>query len=96
MLSGFVLAWTYDGKTVPAVVFFWRRFARIWPLMAVSVVASVAVWRVLGTDVSVRGVAATLGLVNSWLPERQYSVGGNPAAWSLSDEAWFYLLFPCC
>ncbi|MFD9287810.1 acyltransferase family protein [Streptomyces sp. NPDC060030] len=94
VLSGFVLAWTYDGRSVPPAVFFWRRFARIWPLLAVSVVASVAVWRLLGTEISARGVAATLGLVNSWTPEHQYLVGGNPAAWSLSDEAWFYLLFP--
>ncbi|MFE4212375.1 acyltransferase family protein [Streptomyces sp. NPDC056844] len=94
VLSGFVLAWTYDGKTVPAAVFLWRRFARIWPLMAVSIAASVAAWRVLGTDVSLKGVVATLGLVNSWAPGREYRVGGNPAAWSLSDEAWFYLIFP--
>ncbi|MFE7747791.1 acyltransferase family protein [Streptomyces sp. NPDC057428] len=94
VLSGFVLAWTYDGKTVPAVVFLWRRFARIWPLLAVSTAVSVLVWHVLGTDISLRGVAATLGLVNSWMPGREYLVGGNPAAWSLSDEAWFYLLFP--
>ncbi|MFH9468456.1 acyltransferase family protein [Streptomyces clavifer] len=94
VLSGFVLAWTYDGKSVPPVVFFWRRFARIWPLLAVSVIASVSVWRFMGTDVSLRGVVATLGLVNSWTPVRHYRVGGNPAAWSLSNEAWFYVLFP--
>ncbi|MFI8865592.1 MULTISPECIES: acyltransferase family protein [unclassified Streptomyces] len=94
VLSGFVLAWTYDGKTVPAAVFLWRRFARIWPLMAVSIAASVAAWRVLGTDVSLKGVVATLGLVNSWIPGSEYRAGGNPAAWSLSDEAWFYLVFP--
>ncbi|MFJ2291334.1 acyltransferase family protein [Streptomyces sp. NPDC087894] len=94
VLSGFVPAWTYDGKTVPAAVFLWRRFARIWPLMAVSIAASVAAWRVLGTDVSLKGVVATPGLVNSWAPGREYRVGGNPAAWSLSDEAWFHLIFP--
>ncbi|MBT2895236.1 acyltransferase [Streptomyces sp. McG3] len=94
VLSGFVLAWTYDGKVVPAVVFLWRRFARIWPLLAVSVLASVAVWHALGTDFSLRGTAATLGLVNAWVPDHAYLSGGNPAAWSLSDEAWFYLLFP--
>ncbi|MGW8886818.1 acyltransferase family protein [Streptomyces sp. NPDC055749] len=94
VLSGFVLAWTYDGKSVPTKVFLWRRFARIWPLLAASVMTSVAVWWALGTDISLRGVAATLGLVNAWIPERAYLVGGNPAAWSLSDEAWFYLIFP--
>ncbi|MFJ9622044.1 acyltransferase family protein [Streptomyces sp. NPDC101181] len=94
VLSGFVLAWTYDGKTVPTAVFLWRRFARIWPLLAVSTVVSVAVWRALGTDFSLRGAVATLALVNAWVPESSYLVGGNPAAWSLSDEAWFYLLFP--
>ncbi|MYR15977.1 acyltransferase family protein, partial [Streptomyces sp. SID724] len=94
VLSGFVLAWTYDGKVVPAIVFFWRRFARIWPLLAASVLASVAVWYALGTDFSLRGTAATLGLVNAWVPDHAYLSGGNPAAWSLSDEAWFYLIFP--
>ncbi|MEU0147752.1 acyltransferase [Streptomyces sp. NPDC006288] len=94
VLSGFVLAWTYDGRTVPAAVFLWRRFARIWPLLAVSTAVSVAVWYALGTPVSLRGAAATLGLVNSWAPWRDYLKGGNPAAWSLSDEAWFYLIFP--
>ncbi|MFH8803440.1 acyltransferase family protein [Streptomyces sp. NPDC017936] len=94
VLSGVVLAWTYDGARVPARVFLWRRFARIWPLLAVSVGLSVAVWTVMDRAVSLRAVAATLLLVNAWFPDPVMSVGGNPAAWSLSDEAWFYLTFP--
>ncbi|MFH8284271.1 acyltransferase family protein [Streptomyces antibioticus] len=94
VLSGFVLAWTYDGKSVPAKVFMWRRFARIWPMLAVSVVASVAAWHALGTEWSRKGVVATLLLVNAWVPEQALLKGGNPAAWSLSDEAWFYATFP--
>ncbi|WP_228976950.1 acyltransferase [Streptomyces sp. DH12] len=94
VLSGFVLAWTYDGRRVPARVFLWRRFARIWPLLAVTTALSVAAYAALGTDVSLRAVAATLLLANAWLPDPDLLRGGNPAAWSLSDEAWFYLLFP--
>ncbi|MFF8384743.1 acyltransferase family protein [Streptomyces kanasensis] len=94
VLSGFVLAWTYDGRRVPVKVFLWRRFARIWPLLAVTTALSAAAYAVLGTEVSVRAVAATLLLANAWLPDPDLLRGGNPAAWSLSDEAWFYLLFP--
>ncbi|SES48587.1 Peptidoglycan/LPS O-acetylase OafA/YrhL, contains acyltransferase and SGNH-hydrolase domains [Streptomyces sp. yr375] len=94
VLSGAVLAWTYDGAGVPARVFLWRRFARIWPLLAVSVVGSVAVWGVMGRAVSLKAVGATLLLVHAWFPEPVVFTGGNPAAWSLSDEAWFYVTFP--
>ncbi|WP_344366870.1 acyltransferase [Streptomyces gobitricini] len=94
VLSGFVLAWTYDGKRVPARVFLWRRFARIWPLLAATTVLSVGAWLVLGKEVSGKAVAASLLLVHAWIPDPVVLRGGNPAAWSLSDEAWFYLAFP--
>ncbi|MEU2284512.1 acyltransferase [Streptomyces sp. NPDC013178] len=94
VLSGVVLAWTYDGARVPARVFLWRRFARIWPLLAVSTALSVAVWAVMDRAVSLKAVAATLLLVHAWFPQPVMFTGGNPAAWSLSDEAWFYLTFP--
>ncbi|MEU3620199.1 acyltransferase [Streptomyces sp. NPDC006872] len=94
VLSGVVLAWTYDGARVPVKVFLWRRFARIWPLLAVSVGLSVAVWHVMDRAVSLKAVAATLLAVHAWFPQPVMFTGGNPAAWSLSDEAWFYLVFP--
>ncbi|MEU1127256.1 acyltransferase [Streptomyces sp. NPDC005899] len=95
VLSGAVLAWTYDGSRVAVRVFLWRRFARIWPMLAVSVAASVAVWRVLMDQaVSLKAIAGTLLLVHAWFPQPVIFKGGNPAAWSLSDEGWFYLIFP--
>lgn len=94
VLSGVVLAWTYDGANVPTRVFLWRRFARIWPMLAVSVGASVAVWTLMHQAVSLKAVGATLLLVHAWFPVPVIFKGGNPAAWSLSDEAWFYLVFP--
>ncbi|MGV9555224.1 acyltransferase family protein [Streptomyces sp. NPDC003522] len=94
VLSGAVLAWTYDGLRVPVRIFLWRRFARVWPLLAFAVAASVAVHLLMGRVVSVRAVVANLLLVHAWFPEPVIFKGGNPAAWSLSDEAWFYLVFP--
>lgn len=94
VLSGVVLAWTYDGLRVPVRIFLWRRFARIWPLLAFSVAASVAVYALMDRAVSLKAVAANLLLVHAWFPEPVIFKGGNPAAWSLSDEAWFYLVFP--
>ncbi|MFH9858253.1 acyltransferase family protein [Streptomyces sp. NPDC017202] len=94
VLSGVVLAWTYDGARVPSKVFLWRRFARIWPLLAVSTALSVAVWAVMDRAVSLKAVAATLLVVHAWFPEPVMFTGGNPAAWSLTDEAFFYVVFP--
>ncbi|MFH8219139.1 acyltransferase family protein [Streptomyces sp. NPDC018057] len=94
VLSGAVLAWTYDGVRVPARIFLWRRFARIWPMLVVSVAASVAVYAAMGREVSLKAVGANLLLIHSWFPQPVIFKGGNPAAWSLSDEAWFYLTFP--
>ncbi|MFD5654371.1 acyltransferase family protein [Streptomyces sp. NPDC127039] len=94
VLSGFVLAWTYDGARVPVKVFMWRRFARIWPLMVVTTALSMAVMTVQNDAISGAAVTTSLFLLHAWVPDPVYASAGNPAAWSLSDEAFFYAIFP--
>ena len=95
VLSGFVLTWSFTSKdTAPR--FYWRRFARIWPALAVSTALAIPVFyagRGIPFDHPRQwGVAASLTMVQAWIPEVLFD--GNPAAWSLSDEAFFYALFP--
>lgn len=92
VLSGFVLAWTYTGQRTRLVVFAWRRFARLWPLVAVTAVLSLLAFDHVGTTIPRWQAATTFLFLQAW--DQQWSVGANGAAWSLSDEAFFYLLFP--
>jgi peptidoglycan/LPS O-acetylase OafA/YrhL len=92
VLSGFVLAWSYAGRAVPARVFYWRRLVRIGPLHLLTTALAVAVSLALGAAVPLRGVLQSLPMLQAWT--RSTATAGNPAAWSLSDETWFYLLLP--
>lgn len=93
ILSGFVLTWSArPGDTARA---FWRRRAvKIYPVyvvaLALSLVGLVAMSLPAGPKVSV----PALFLVQSWFPSPDVHFGANSVSWSLSDEAFFYALFP--
>lgn len=96
ILSGFVLTWTFShGDT--AAWFYGRRFARVWPLLAIAIALPLtfALTSNMGVDPArliVISVASVL-LVQSWVPGWILE-GPNPVTWSLSCEALFYVLFP--
>ncbi|WP_063763299.1 acyltransferase family protein [Streptomyces sp. NRRL WC-3742] len=95
VLSGFVLAWTYDASPASptrAAAFARRRFARIWPLHALTTALSLGVDAAIGAALPLAAAIWSLALLHTWAPGTVY--GGNPASWSLGAEAWFYLLFP--
>jgi peptidoglycan/LPS O-acetylase OafA/YrhL len=92
VLSGFVLAWVYRPGDSP-LRFYWHRFARIWPAMAaVALVALALQYRWTGTQPPPVDIAFAFSLLQAWSPEHMYAV--NVVAWTLSAEAFFYLLFP--
>lgn len=92
VLSGFVLAWTYLDVPTRFTVFIWRRFARLWPLVAVTGVLSLLAFRFVDVAIPRWQGATTFLFLQAWDPG--WAVGANGSAWSLSDEAFFYLLFP--
>ena len=110
ILSGFILAYTYivptRGLRVTPRRFWLARVARLYPIYLLALVVAFIPYlgwgassaqSCLGTPASaaphhaaVTGVAAIF-MVQAWLP---CAMRWNPPAWSLSAEAFFYLLFP--
>lgn len=106
VLSGFVLTYTYDGAAgrLGRRRFWAARFARIYPMYLLALVVafpdllrdlSVLVQKygaTLGTAWGLVKSGMVLGLVQAWVPSG--AMFWNAPAWSLSAEAFFYLLFP--
>ena len=85
ILSGFILAVNYSGRSLRG--FHAKRFARIYPahlltaLLALPLIGAVGWWQ-------------NLTLTQSWWHAQPTYFSLNPVAWSLSNEAFFYALFP--
>jgi peptidoglycan/LPS O-acetylase OafA/YrhL len=91
VLSGFILAYNYP--TIPSAKSFWiARFARVYPVYVLSIVLAVLMHGMHGLQQPVLSLVMTVGLLQAWwLPLFQVI---NPAAWTLSVEAFFYAVLP--
>jgi peptidoglycan/LPS O-acetylase OafA/YrhL len=103
VLSGFILVYTYAGRDISVRAFWRARFARIYPAFAFSllVTAPFFFFAVLMLKVPffawssahLKLVAILVPLLlQAWVPLA--ALAWNSVAWSLSDEAFFYVLFP--
>lgn len=79
-------------------VFYWRRFARIWPLHILATIITARTWWLIdhpiGASLNVETLWPAVFLIHAWSPETRVIQGGSGASWSLSDEAFFYTIFP--
>jgi peptidoglycan/LPS O-acetylase OafA/YrhL len=94
LLSGFILAYTYEGKIGNPrdyIRYLRARFARIYPVYLFSLLLVLP----FQLQTSVAAKLAVLFMVQTWNPANPGFAGAwNYPAWSLSVEAFFYLIFP--
>jgi peptidoglycan/LPS O-acetylase OafA/YrhL len=100
MLSGFILTYNYADRAqrgaLTARSFWSARFSRLYPVYAFSLLLSVGM---LAQEVHAHtrldfglGVVLTPLLLQGWHPA--LTTFWNTPAWTMSTEAFFYLLFP--
>ena len=102
VLSGFVLSWSARPETTSPQTFWWRRFARIYPAHFVALLLAILVfysfnpdpaqWWVKPFDLPI--LLLSVVLIQGWWRDPLILFSGNPAAWTLTCEAFFYALHP--
>jgi peptidoglycan/LPS O-acetylase OafA/YrhL len=98
VLSGFILAYAHGipraALNIGPREFFVARLARICPAYYVGVLLVVLLFTVAGILARLGSLptALVLAMTQSWIP--QFALYLSPPAWSLSNEMFFYLLFP--
>ena len=106
VLSGFILVYTYADRQISAGEFWRARFARIYPAYLFSLLFTAPFFYYVAIKIKPAPIAFMIwpqnhlvlssllvpSLLQSWIPGA--ALAWNPPAWSLSDEAFFYLLFP--
>ena len=102
VLSGFVLTWS-QTKRISKSTFYWRRFSRIYPSAFVALIFAIPVFYNLGigfpTDFfDLKEISPVLllsfVLLQGWWSNPLIFFSGNPAAWTLTFEMFFYLCHP--
>ena len=98
VLSGFILVYVYKGRLTGSTTpkFYFTRFARIWPLhIACLLLMAWLTLRVLPqSDWPWMRSFAHWSLLQSWYPSANWMTCYNGVAWTISTEAFFYLMFP--
>jgi len=96
ILSGFILSYSYKNRLfsgkVSIVNFYMARFARIYPLHLLTFLIFIPFLVITHNLPGWKILLPNLFLLQSWNPFCFFSV--NTPSWSISNEAFFYAVFP--
>lgn len=105
VLSGFILTHAYGSQKINLSQFFWNRFACIYPIYLLAAVLALP-WLARGMLLESRLTSPLFAilsglvllvfgllLIQAWLPQA-FGFRNNGASWSISNEAFFYSVFP--
>jgi peptidoglycan/LPS O-acetylase OafA/YrhL len=107
VLSGFIMVYTYSGRLESWRDFWQARFARIYPALLFSLLLMAPFYFYVSLRMDVAKVVPewvwpaahlklstflALTLLQTWIPPN--SMAWHMPTWSLSNEAFFYFLFP--
>lgn len=104
MLSGFVLAYRYADGCSSLKNYLTNRFARIYPIYVAAALVTVpwigisfgdGSWADLSRGIGQLGllITANILLIQAWF-QQFFSLWNNGASWSISVEAFCYLMLP--
>lgn len=100
MLSGFILSYSYaekikkTSKLLFIKSFYIARIARIYPVHLTTFIIMFILHIPMISKFNGFVLLSNLFLVQSWFPYELYYFSYNAPSWSISNEMFFYLLFP--
>lgn len=96
VLSGFILSHTHKTITSGSDLtkFYVNRIARIWPLHLLTAISAIYIINSYGGPLPPTDIALNLTLSQSWIPKPETYFSLNGVSWSLSNEIFFYAVFP--
>ncbi|MCW8884413.1 MAG: acyltransferase [Motiliproteus sp.] len=101
ILSGFILSYRYSNEGIDTRKYLLNRFARIYPIYVFAAIVTLP-W--IGVSISAENIVEQISrivllvfsnvfLIQAWFPQF-FNYWNDGASWSISVEAFFYILFP--
>ena len=96
ILSGFILTYNYDSrfskKSISKKSFYIARFARIYPMHFVTMIIAFILSFIVGNNDNY--LLQNSLLIQSFYNNKDIFFSLNAPSWSISDEMFFYMVFP--